>query len=131
MPPAAHKSRANLTFTQNCAMEGHATILVCAHGHGEIIDNAWSGFGRICNLTDQSLTQFLRAALIPIRHVHRLVIHRLVIHRLVIQAHRLVIHRLVIRRLVIHRLVTHTGWLYKTKVRYNQPAKYCRLVITA
>ena len=50
--------------------------------------------------------------------------------RLVIQAHRLVIHRLVIRRLVIHRLVTHTGWLYKTKVRYNQPAKYCRLVIT-
>ena len=24
---------------------------------------------------DQSLTQFLRAALIPIRHVHRLVIH--------------------------------------------------------
>ena len=73
---------------------------------------------------DQSLTQFLRAALIPIRHVHRLVIHMtgwlltgwlLVLinqlHmrncRLVIQAHRLVTHRLVIRRLVIHRLVTH------------------------
>ena len=47
----------------------------CAHGHGEIIENTWSEFGRICNLTDQSLTQFLRAALIPIRHVHRLVIH--------------------------------------------------------
>ena len=47
----------------------------CAHGHGEIIANAWSEFERICNLTDQSLTNFLRAALIPIRHVHRLVYH--------------------------------------------------------
>ena len=53
------------------------------------------------------------------------------IHRLVIQAHRLVTHRLVTYSLVIHRLLTHHRLVISAKVRYNQSAKYCRLVITA
>ena len=55
------------------------------------------------------------------------------IHRLVIQAYRLVTHRLVTHRLVIHRLamVTHHRLVISAKVRYNQPAKSCRLGTTA
>ena len=149
MPPAAHKSRANLTFTQNCATERHATMLdMCSwtsNNHRKRMVGIWTNLQFDGSVFDSVSTcsPNPNQACLQVGYSH----DRLVTHRLVIGANQptcicaiagwlfkltgwLFTGWLFAGWLFTGWLLT-TGWLYGPKVRYNQPAKYCRLVITA